>query len=146
MPLAQISLTLPRHFSLSFIASGWSSGIHPISSNSCWMYVRAGRPAFARPSVGVHRSTSLVFNRKQKSFGYKPLSQQSEISGTECSISVKKVITGKNHTWVDCRERVMWVYYRNTDTHGQSQSHGQGVLWGGGAKCALWHTPAVKWK
>ena len=24
------------------------------------MYVRAGRPAFARPYVGVHRSTSLM--------------------------------------------------------------------------------------
>ena len=25
-----------------------------------WMYVRAGRPAFARPCVGVHKSTSLM--------------------------------------------------------------------------------------
>ena len=24
------------------------------------MYVRAGRPAFARPCVGVHKSTSLM--------------------------------------------------------------------------------------
>ena len=31
----------------SFIASGRSSGIHPVSSHSCYMYVRAGRPAFA---------------------------------------------------------------------------------------------------
>ena len=30
------------------------------SSNSCWIYVRAGRPAFARPCVGVHKSTSLM--------------------------------------------------------------------------------------
>ena len=60
MPLARISLTLSRHFSLSFIASGWSSGLHPVSSHSCCMYVRAGRPAFARPYVGVHRSTSLM--------------------------------------------------------------------------------------
>ena len=58
--LARISLTLSRHFSLSFIASGWSSGLHPISSHSCCMYVRAGRPAFAWPCVGVHRSTSLM--------------------------------------------------------------------------------------
>ena len=58
VPLARISLTLSRHFSLSFIASGRSSGLHPVSSHSCWMYVRAGRPAFARPYVGVHRSTS----------------------------------------------------------------------------------------
>ena len=60
VPLAQISLTLSCHFSLSFIASGRSSGLHPISSQSCWMYVRAGRPAFAQPYVGVHRSTSLM--------------------------------------------------------------------------------------
>ena len=60
MPLARISLTLSRHFSLSFIASGRSSGLHPVSSHSCCMYVRAGRPAFARPYVGVHRSTSLM--------------------------------------------------------------------------------------
>ena len=56
--VARISLTLSRHFSLSFIASGRSSGQHPVSSHSCWMYVRAGRPAFARPCVGVHKSTS----------------------------------------------------------------------------------------
>ena len=60
MPPAQISLTLTRHFSISFIASGRSSGLHPVSSHSCCMYVRAGRPAFARPYVGVHRSTSLM--------------------------------------------------------------------------------------
>ena len=60
MPLARISLTLSRHFSLSFIASSRSSGLHPVSSHSCWMYVRAGRPAFARPYVGVHWSTSLM--------------------------------------------------------------------------------------
>ena len=57
---ARISLTLPRHFSLSFIASGRSSGIHPVSSHSCCMYGRAGRPAFAWPYAGVHRSTSLM--------------------------------------------------------------------------------------
>ena len=60
VPLAWISLTLSRHFSLSFIASGRSSGLHPVSSQSCCMYVRAGCPAFARPYVGVHRSTSLM--------------------------------------------------------------------------------------
>ena len=59
VPPARISLTLSHHFSLSFIASGWSSGLHSVSSRSCCMYVRAGRPAFARPYVGVHRSTSL---------------------------------------------------------------------------------------
>ena len=60
MPPAQISLTLSRHFSLSFIASGRSSGLHPVSSHSRCMYVRAGRPAFARPYVGVHWSTTLM--------------------------------------------------------------------------------------
>ena len=60
VPLARISLTLSRHISQSFIASGRSSGLHPVSSHNCWMYVRAGRPAFARPYVGVHRSTSLM--------------------------------------------------------------------------------------
>ena len=58
--VAPISLTLSRHFSLSFIALGRSSGQHPVSSHSCWMYVRAGRPAFAWPCVGVHKSTSLM--------------------------------------------------------------------------------------
>ena len=59
-PPARISLTLSRHFSLSFIASGRSSELHPVSSQSCWMYVRSGRPSFARARVGVHRSTSLM--------------------------------------------------------------------------------------
>ena len=60
MPIARISLTLSRHFFLSIIAFARSSGIHPVSSHSCCMYVPAGRPAFARPYVGVHRSTSLM--------------------------------------------------------------------------------------
>ena len=60
MPQAWISLTLSRHFSLSFIASGRSSRLHPVSSQSCSMYVRAGCPAFSLPYVGVHRSTSLM--------------------------------------------------------------------------------------
>ena len=57
---AHISLALSRHFSRSFIASGKSSGLHPVSSHSCCIYVRAGLPTFARPYVGVHRSTSLM--------------------------------------------------------------------------------------
>ena len=57
---ARIFLTLSRHSSLSFIALGRSSGQQPVSSHSCWMYVRAGRPAFARPCVGIHKSTSLM--------------------------------------------------------------------------------------
>ena len=60
VPLARISLTLSHHFSLSFIASGWSSGLHPVSSHSFCMYVRAARPVFALPYAGVHWSTSLM--------------------------------------------------------------------------------------
>ena len=60
VPPVQISLTYSRHFSQSFIASGRSSWLYPVSSYSCCMYVRAGRPAFARPYVGVHGSTSLM--------------------------------------------------------------------------------------
>ena len=57
---ARISLTLSRLSSLSFIALGRSSGQQPVSSHRCWMYVRAGRHAFARPCVGIHKSTSLM--------------------------------------------------------------------------------------
>ena len=56
VPPAQISLTL----SLSFITSGRSSELHPVSSQSCCMYVRAGCPAFARSCVEIYRSTSLM--------------------------------------------------------------------------------------
>ena len=62
MRLARISLTLSLHVSLSFIASGRSSGLHPVSSRSCCMYVRDGRPAFDWPYAGVHRSTSLTIS------------------------------------------------------------------------------------
>ena len=67
MPLARISLTLSRHFSLTFIASGRSSGLQPVSSHSCWMYVRAGRPAFA----------SLSFIASGRSSGLHPVSSHS---------------------------------------------------------------------
>ena len=60
MPPARISLNYSCHFSLSFIASGMSSGLHPVFSHDCCIYVRADRPAFARPYVGVHRSTLLM--------------------------------------------------------------------------------------
>ena len=60
VPSARISLTLSRHSSLSFIASGSFSGVHHVSSQSFYMKVRAGRPAFSRPSEGVHRSSSLM--------------------------------------------------------------------------------------
>ena len=35
VPPARISLTLSPHFSLSFIASGRSSGLQPVSSHTC---------------------------------------------------------------------------------------------------------------
>ena len=54
---ARISLTLSRHPSLSPIASGWFSGLHPVSART---YVRVGCPAFASPCEGVHRGTSLM--------------------------------------------------------------------------------------
>ena len=60
MQSARISLTLPRHPSLSFIISGRSSGLYPVSSQSCCIQVRAGHPDFAQPCEGVHRSTSLM--------------------------------------------------------------------------------------
>ena len=60
--LARISLALLCHSSLSFIASGRSSGLHHVSSHSCRMYVRADRPAFAGRYVRVHRSTSLMIS------------------------------------------------------------------------------------
>ena len=60
VPQERISPTLYRHFSLSFISSGKYSGLHHISSQSCCIYVRAGRPAFARPYVGVHWTRSLM--------------------------------------------------------------------------------------
>ena len=36
-PSARIFLTLSHHPSLSFIASGRSAGLHPVSSQSCCM-------------------------------------------------------------------------------------------------------------
>ena len=62
MWLARISLTLSLHVSLSFIAFRRSLWLHPVSSHSCCMNVRAGRPAFDWPYAGVHRSTSLTIS------------------------------------------------------------------------------------
>ena len=60
--LARISQTLFLHVSLSFIPYGRCSGLHPVSSHSWCMYVRAGRPAFDWRYAGVHRSTSLTIS------------------------------------------------------------------------------------
>ena len=57
---AEIFLTVSRHSSVSSIASGRSSGLHPVSIFRCCMYVRADPPAFARPCEGVHKNTSLM--------------------------------------------------------------------------------------
>ena len=57
VPLARISLTLSRHSSLSFITG--LQGYIPYSHRAAALYVRAGRPAFARPYVGFHRSTLM---------------------------------------------------------------------------------------
>ena len=37
-----------------------SSGLNPVSSQSCCMKIRAGCPAFARPCEGVHGRTLLI--------------------------------------------------------------------------------------
>ena len=60
VPSAWISLTISHRPSPSSIASGRSSELHSISTQSCRMSALAGRPTFARPCEGVHRSTSLM--------------------------------------------------------------------------------------
>ena len=60
VPPARISLAPSSHFSLLFIAFDRSSGFHHLSSHSYCMYVRAGRPSFAWPYAGFHRSKSLM--------------------------------------------------------------------------------------
>ena len=55
---AQISLTLSCH--PSSFAPGKPSRLHPVSSQSSCIVVLAGRPAFARPFEGDHRSMSLM--------------------------------------------------------------------------------------
>ena len=59
--VARISLTLSRHSSLSFIALGRSSGQQPVSSHSCLNCTfELVVLLFARPYVGIHKSTSLM--------------------------------------------------------------------------------------
>ena len=59
-PLARTSLTRSRHSSLSSIALGRSSMLHPVSVQSYCRYVLAGCPTLARSCEGVHRSTLLM--------------------------------------------------------------------------------------
>ena len=56
----QFSLTLFHHPSLSSIASGRSSRLHPMSVQRCCRYVLTGRHTIARPCEGVHSRTSLM--------------------------------------------------------------------------------------
>ena len=56
VPLAQISLTLYRHFSLSLIAFGRSSGQHPVTAHSCCMFELVVLPLLGHMwgSIGVN--------------------------------------------------------------------------------------------
>ena len=61
--LARISLTLSLRVFLSFITFGRSSGLHPVSSHSYCMNVRAGRPALIGHmwgSTGAHHLRSRL--------------------------------------------------------------------------------------
>ena len=93
--VAWISLTLSRHSSLSFIALGRSSGQHPVSSHSCWMYVRAGRPAFARPYVGVHR--------EKETYKYLGILEGDTIKQVEMKEKIKKEYSGRNTKLLDTK-------------------------------------------
>ena len=46
--------------SVSIIHRGWSSGLHPVSVQSCCRYVLAGRPTLVHPWEEVHGRTSLM--------------------------------------------------------------------------------------
>ena len=49
-----------RYPSLSSIASGRSSRLHPVSVQSCGREVLTGHPTFTNPREGVYRKTSLM--------------------------------------------------------------------------------------
>ena len=55
-----ITLNLSRHSSLSSIASGRSSSLHPVSVQSCCRQVLAGHPILARPCKDVYRNILLM--------------------------------------------------------------------------------------
>ena len=57
--LAQISLTLSHHLSISSSASGMSSRLHPESVQSCWQ-VLVEWPTIAHQCAGVHWRISLM--------------------------------------------------------------------------------------
>ena len=67
-PSSWISLILYCHPSLSSIASGRSSSLHPVWAQSCCMLVLAGHPILTCPCDEVHRSmwlmsSSLIFQQ-----------------------------------------------------------------------------------
>ena len=59
-PSARISLTLSHLPSLSSLYYQQVIRAKSVSTQYCCIKVRAGRPAFARPYEGVHKSTSLM--------------------------------------------------------------------------------------
>ena len=58
--LAQISLTLSHHSSLSSIISSRFSRLNPMSVQSCYRKVLVGHLTLAHPCERVHRRTSLM--------------------------------------------------------------------------------------
>ena len=117
--VARISLTLSRHSSLSFIAIGRSSGQHPVSSHSCWMYVRAGRPAFARPCVGIHKSTSLMSSSlllQQSPACLVRLERVKTSLSTSGWIWHKLNLIVRLHYWI-FREYGILLHYHNSPVH-----------------------------
>ena len=58
--LARIFLVHKRYSSLSSVAPGRSSRLHPVSAQSDCRQVLGGRPTFACLCKEVHRSTSLM--------------------------------------------------------------------------------------
>ena len=65
VPLPRISLTLSRHFSLSFIASGRSSELHPVSSHRMFELVVLILPGYKWGSIRtriLNRRISVCFS------------------------------------------------------------------------------------
>ena len=54
-----LTLSLSHHSSLSSIAHGRSSRLHPMSIQSCCRFVLLGQPTQTRPCEGVHRRSLM---------------------------------------------------------------------------------------
>ena len=89
MSLPGMYLALPQHSSLSSIAFGRSSRLHPVSAQSCSRLVLTGRPTLARPCEEVQRSTSLMCS---------PLLQQ------HCSVCLFRRV------WMVLEMKGRWLY------------------------------------